>query len=141
MICRFWGTGMAKRLTSHAAVSFTARAGQPTLAVGNSDGSLHCLDGETGTLLWEKEVGKIEWGSVLWADLDGDENDELVASTADRGLAAFHADGSVLWRGFGENRGAGSSHSSQYRALSGIAHRTPPRGSSTSPLYRGTKWT
>ncbi|NIA12843.1 MAG: PQQ-binding-like beta-propeller repeat protein [Nitrospiraceae bacterium] len=88
----------SKRLTSAAALSFTARPGKGTLAVGNSDGWLACVDAESGAELWRKKIGGIEWGGVLWADLDGDGRDELVAGTERRGIIALDAQGESLWR-------------------------------------------
>jgi len=89
--------GWKKRLTSSAALSFTARGGLPTLAIGNSDGTLACIDAATGAELWKKPVGKMEWGGALWADLDGDGTDEILAGAENSGVFALTADGKVLW--------------------------------------------
>ena len=86
-----------KRLTSCAALSFTVRPGVGTLAVGNSDGTLACIDAATGAELWQKPLGTMEWGGVLWADLDGDGRDELVAGTETAGIFALDASGEILW--------------------------------------------
>ena len=89
--------GWTKRLTSSAASSESARPGKATLVIGNPDGKLCCLDAETGAALWQRDVGSIEWGSVLWADINGDGRDEIVAGTEQSGLAALDADGNPLW--------------------------------------------
>lgn len=91
------GAGWTKRLTAAPSVSLTARPGRTTVIVGNGDGRLDCLDGETGHGLWQRQVGKMEWGVVLWADIDGDGHDEAVAGTESDGIAAFEADGGPLW--------------------------------------------
>ena len=89
--------GWTKRLTSSAALSNAARPGKPTLAIGNPDGRLCCLDAETGTLLWQRDVGGIEWGAALWADVNSDGRDEVVAGTENSGVAALDAEGNALW--------------------------------------------
>ena len=89
--------GWTKRLTSSAALSDTARPGKLTLVIGNPDGKLCCLDAETGTQIWQRDVGGIEWGAALWADINGDGRDEIVAGTEHSGLTALDADGNPLW--------------------------------------------
>lgn len=90
--------GWTRRLASRAALSFAARPGAGTLAVGNPDGLLCCVDAATGAELWKRHVGRIVWGAALWADLDGDGRDELVAGTEDAGLVALDADGAPRWQ-------------------------------------------
>jgi outer membrane protein assembly factor BamB len=89
--------GWTKRLTTGAALSLTARPGKGTLVIGASDGRLTSLDAETGAQLWQTSVGAIEWGSAIWADLDGDGQDEIVAGTESKGIQTFKADGTPLW--------------------------------------------
>ncbi|HUW62806.1 MAG TPA: glycoside hydrolase family 9 protein [Candidatus Bathyarchaeia archaeon] len=89
--------GWRKRLTSSAALSFTVRPGFATLAIGNSDGTLACVDAATGSELWQKPLGVMEWGGAMWADLTGDGRDELVAGTEDSGIFALDANGKQLW--------------------------------------------
>lgn len=90
--------GWVKRLTSSAALSTTARPGKGTLLIAGSDGKLCCLDAENGTLLWDKQVGPVTWGTALWADLDGDGRDEAVAATEQNGVQALTANGHALWQ-------------------------------------------
>jgi outer membrane protein assembly factor BamB len=92
----------AKRLTSSAALSASARPGKTTLAIGNPDGKLCCLDAETGQELWQRTVGNIEWGACVWADVNGDGRDELVAGTLRSGVVTLDADGNPLWTYGGE---------------------------------------
>ena len=94
--------GWKKRLTSSAALSLTARSEGPTLIVGSPDGELHCLDARTGSRLWAERVGPIEWGSAIWADVDGDGRDEAIAGTKNDGVVCFRADGNRLWTNAGE---------------------------------------
>ena len=89
--------GWKKRLASTASLSRTARPGKATLILGNGDRSLSCIDAEAGTVLWRKEIGGIEWGVALWADLDGDGQDEAVAGTERDGVVALKANGDILW--------------------------------------------
>lgn len=89
--------GWTKRLTTSAALSFRARQGQPTLIIGASDGSITCADAASGAVLWRKPAGVIEWGSVLWCDLDADGADEAVAGTEDKGVLVYRADGTESW--------------------------------------------
>src|SRR5690606_23103000 len=66
-----WGfkAGWTKRLTSSAALSTTARADGPTLAVAGSDGLFVVLDAATGSELWRKDLAPVTWGGVVWGDL------------------------------------------------------------------------
>lgn len=89
--------GWTKRLTSTASLSFTARPGKGTLVIGNADGLLCCVDAESGSEVWRRDVGRIEWGAAIWADLDGDRQDEIIAGTEDSGVAALSAEGRTLW--------------------------------------------
>lgn len=95
--------GWTKRQTSSAALSMTARPGKGTLAVGNSDGTVNCLDAATGTELWKQNLGGIEWGGVLWADLNGDGQDELIVGTESKGVFALNTEGSKLWEYHGQD--------------------------------------
>ena len=85
------------RLISVAAISFNTNPGFPVLAIGNPDGKLCCLNASTGEELWTKNIGKIEWGSPSWTDLDGSGQDELIAATEFDGITAFKADGTILY--------------------------------------------
>ena len=89
--------GWKKRLTSAATLSMTARQGHGTLVVANSDGTLCSVDAATGDELWRRDVGSITWGAAIWADLDGDGRDEVVAGTERRGIVALDANGEALW--------------------------------------------
>ena len=94
--------GWTRRLTSAAALSFNARPGKATLIVGNPDGVLWCIDGETGTRLWQNNVGPLEWGGAVWADVNGDGRDEVVAGSESQGVRALGPDGNLLWTYVGE---------------------------------------
>ncbi|MCL4692946.1 MAG: glycoside hydrolase family 9 protein, partial [Candidatus Hydrogenedentes bacterium] len=88
--------GWTRRLTSGASLSSTARDGAGTLLIGNSDGKLCCVDAATGQELWTRSVGSIEWGTAIWADLDGDGVDEAIAGTQNA-IVALTAAGDPLW--------------------------------------------
>lgn len=90
--------GWKKRLTASAALSFTARPGKGTLAIANPDGTLYALDADSGASLWKKEIGKMEWSSPMWVDLNNDQVDELVVPTETDGITVFRADGKLLWK-------------------------------------------
>ncbi len=94
-----------KRLTTPAALSRTARAGETTLAIGSRDGTVSCVDGASGAELWQRDVGVIEWGAVLWVDLTGDGRDELLVPTKDAGVHALNSQGHPLWSYTGERGG------------------------------------
>jgi outer membrane protein assembly factor BamB len=95
-----------QRMTTPAALSQTARAGKATLAIGSRDGVVSCVDGATGVELWQREVGAIEWGAVLWVDLTGDGQDELLVPTKDAGVHALDSRGNPLWSYTGEEGGS-----------------------------------
>ncbi|MBZ0172881.1 MAG: PQQ-binding-like beta-propeller repeat protein, partial [Phycisphaerales bacterium] len=95
LLWRYSG-GWTRRLTSGASLSFAARDGAGTLLIGNSDGKLCCIDAATGQELWTRTVGPIEWGTAIWADLDGDDVDEAIAGTQNA-IVALTATGDPLW--------------------------------------------
>lgn len=86
-----------KRLPSAAALSFRSGRDFPVLVIGNGDGSLTCVNATTGSQLWQKTIGAINWGNALWTDLDGDGRQEIVAGTEDAGIHALDADGNRIW--------------------------------------------
>ncbi len=89
--------GWTMRLTTSAALTRAKGSGNPTLLIGSSDGRLLCIDAKTGTVLWKNDVGKIEWGGAVWADLDGDGEDEGIAGTESNGIHVFTLEGKPLW--------------------------------------------
>ncbi len=89
--------GWTLRLTTSAALTWAKNSRIPTLLIGSSDGRLLCINAEIGEILWKKEVGRIEWGGVVWADLDGDGEDEAIAGTESNGIQVFSRDGSSHW--------------------------------------------
>jgi outer membrane protein assembly factor BamB len=97
--------GWKKRLSSTAAVSYRARPGKATLLIGNGDGTLDCLDAATGKTLWKRTVGKIEWSNAIWADLNGDGRDEVVAGSEDTGITVLDSAGKRLWNYNGHPQG------------------------------------
>jgi endoglucanase len=89
--------GWKKRLISAAALR-PARGDQPAaLAVANADGRLCCVDAQSGREFWQREVGAVEWGGALWADLDADGAPEIVVGTDNQGIIALNADGATRW--------------------------------------------
>ncbi len=89
--------GWTLRLTTSAALTWAKDTGTPTLLIGSTDGRLICANAATGTILWKTEVGRIEWGGVLWADLDGDGDDEAIAGTESNGIHVFSREGTPRW--------------------------------------------
>jgi endoglucanase len=87
-----------KRLIQAPVLSRTARPGMATLLIGNGDGSLTAIDARTGKLIWQRQVGSVEWGGVMWADLYGKHRDCAIAVTQDDGIVALDGDGRTLWR-------------------------------------------
>ncbi|MFV2070737.1 MAG: FG-GAP-like repeat-containing protein, partial [Pirellulales bacterium] len=51
----------------------------------------------SGLELWQRDVGAIEWGAVVWVDLTGDGHDELLVPTLTAGLYALDSQGNSLW--------------------------------------------
>ena len=83
-------------------LSFHAVPGRALLVTGNADGMLECIDARDGKRVWARKVGAIEWGVALWADINGDGRDEVVAGTRDDGIVALDAAGRRLWAYRGE---------------------------------------
>ena len=63
---------------------------------------LHCIDARDGTRIWARKTGAVEWGVALWADINGDGRDEVVAGTREDGIVALDAAGRRLWAYRGE---------------------------------------
>lgn len=88
----------SKRLVSAPAVSEPCADGLRRIAVANGDGSLTCLSAATGTLLWRREPGPVEWGGALWISGPGDHGQTVIIATEKQGLYAFSENGDALWR-------------------------------------------
>ena len=85
-----------KRLTAGAAVSHHTSYKGPVAVIPGSDGLLWCVDAGTGRGIWKREIGSVTWGSALWADLDGDGLDEVVAGT-EGSVVALDDHGKERW--------------------------------------------
>lgn len=95
--------GWKKRLTSPPAV-LSGEAGENLLVVGNSDGTLHAVDGATGQMLWETSVGRVEWSNVVVADAPGPSpSKRILVGCEDSGLTALDTAGRVLWNYRGDD--------------------------------------
>jgi len=92
-----FSAGWKKRQPGAASVTWSTPDGAPRLVIGNGDGVLVCLHAATGQELWRQEIGGITWGTAIWADLDGDGQDEIIAGTEKSGILALDAHGSVRW--------------------------------------------
>ena len=86
-----------KRLPAAASLSFQTEQPFPLLVIGNGDGTLTCINASNGKQLWQQTVGPSTWGTAVWADIDGDGFDEIVAGTEDDGIYALDASGKRLW--------------------------------------------
>ncbi len=90
--------GWKKRLVSAAALSDATDKLPRLLAIANGDGRLCCVEAATGKERWQVRVGAVEWGGTLWADLNGDGQQEIVVGTERRGILAIEADdGAIRW--------------------------------------------
>jgi len=90
--------GFKKRLISTPALSASGPDGIRLLLIGNADGQWACVDAATGKEMWKKPLGEVEWGNGLWADLDGDGIQEVVAATLAQGVVALDRSGNERWR-------------------------------------------
>ena len=86
-----------KRLSSVAALTWKSSDGMPLLIIGNGDGSLTCIDAESGKKVWKTNAGIITWGNAIWADINSDGLDEAIAGTEDNGIVAFNITGENIW--------------------------------------------
>jgi len=89
--------GWTLRLTTSAALTWEKDSRAPLLLIGSSDGRLLCVHAETGEIRWKNDVGRIEWGGVVWADLDGDGEEEAIAGTESNGIHVFSMEGIHRW--------------------------------------------
>ena len=87
--------GFKKRLISTPALSQVWADGTRLLLIGNSDGQWACVDAATGKEIWKKALGEVEWGNGLWADLDGDGQEEAVTPLLSGGVRAL--DQTMAW--------------------------------------------
>ncbi len=92
-----------KRLSSGAALTWKSPNGNPLLIIGNGDGSLTCIEAETGKQVWKNKAGTISWGSAIWADINNDGLDEAIAGSEDNGITVFNISGEFLWNYKGGN--------------------------------------
>lgn len=92
-----------KRLISPAALSAVSEQGLRKLVVANGDGTLVCIDAGTGTLLWRRDVGRVEWGGALWAQFDANGQESVVVGTEDAGVFALDGDGEMQWHFSSDN--------------------------------------
>jgi outer membrane protein assembly factor BamB len=78
--------------------------GQVDVVVGDEEGTLAAIDGATGKRLWSVQTGSNDYGAkgfiggAAIADLDRDGRLEVVAGARDGILAAYRADGQVMWQ-------------------------------------------
>ncbi|HOC67646.1 MAG TPA: glycoside hydrolase family 9 protein [Candidatus Hydrogenedentes bacterium] len=86
-----------KRLVSAPALSNPGADGLRRIAIANGDGSLTCLCAATGTLLWRREPGPVEWGGALWMPGPAEKEQTVVVATETTGVHAFSEGGDLLW--------------------------------------------
>ncbi len=73
-------------------------------------GKIFCLDGLTGTTLWEDStLGKIKWASmtIITADINSDGNNEVITADEEGKLICLDGNGNKLWV-YNEPEGIGS---------------------------------
>lgn len=73
-------------------------------------GKIFCLDGLTGTTLWEDStLGKIKWASmtIIAEDINSDGSNEIIAGDEDGTLVCLDGNGKTLWV-YNEPEGIGS---------------------------------
>ena len=98
-----FGGGWVRRVVNVPSLSLKAQPGRALLVVGCADRLLQCIDARDGKRVWARHVGGLDWGTAVWADLDGDGRDEVVAGTRADGIVALGARGRKLWRYRGED--------------------------------------
>ena len=75
--------------------SFLEYNGETYIFFGSNDDFLYAVDGEGSALLgWPLQLNSSIVGSVVFADLDGDGEAEVVATTDKGDMVVFHLDGS-----------------------------------------------
>ena len=93
-----FGGDWAKRLVALPALSGPCADGVGRIAVANGDGSLTCLNAETGKALWCDEPGPVEWGGPLWMPGARGMDPVLAVPTVSRGVHAYESGGRPLWK-------------------------------------------
>jgi hypothetical protein len=68
--------------------------------IGTDKGWVYGWNARTGALLpgWPRSVGDSILGAITSGDLDGDGVPEIVVTSVNQFVTAFHANGSVMWR-------------------------------------------
>lgn len=100
-----WTTKLGGKIRPAPALARLRASGALDVVVGDENGTLHALDGDTGKPLWTRDTGKNDYdaggfiaGAAI-ARLDGDTIDDVIAGARDGVLVAYAGrDGQELWR-------------------------------------------
>ncbi|MEO0180400.1 MAG: PQQ-binding-like beta-propeller repeat protein [candidate division WOR-3 bacterium] len=72
--------------------------GHAEVIFGSCAGTIYCLDGASGSLLWSYKTGSDAITAALAMDFDGNGESEVVMGSFDGGAYCFSASGAVKWR-------------------------------------------
>lgn len=100
-----WTTKLGGKVRPAPALARLRPSGALDVVVGDENGTLHALDGDTGKPLWTRDTGKNDYdaggfvaGATI-ARLDGDAIDDVIAGARDGVLVAYNGrDGQEMWR-------------------------------------------
>ena len=105
-----WKVAAGGKVRAAPALADLDGVGARDVVVGDEQGTLFALSGDTGQPLWTKTTGVNEYdakGFVAGAaivDIDGDGKDDVVAGARDGALVAYRgSNGAELWRVPGES--------------------------------------
>ena len=105
-----WETDLKDKISiAPTLMDVTGDSGLEVLALTLS-GKIFCLDGLTGTTLWEDStLGIVKWASmtVIVADVDGNGENEIIAGDKEGKLICLDGNGKKLWE-YNEHEGIGS---------------------------------
>lgn len=100
-----WTAKLGGKVRPAPALARLRASGALDVVIGDENGTLHALDGDTGKPLWTRDTGKNDYdaggfvASAAIARLDDDAIDDVIAGARDGVLVAYNGrDGQEMWR-------------------------------------------
>ncbi len=98
---QMWMQGVQIPISLPPTVADMLEGPELEILVLNQTGSLYCLDGRTGNVVWRYDLPSgIEWGesAIAVADIDGDGDLEAIVGDRDGHVACISSEGELQWQ-------------------------------------------